>query len=162
MKDVTIYTDGACSGNPGRGGWGAILVHAGREKEMRGGFRWTTNNRMEILASIEGMKALKEPCRVDLVTDSKYLVDAMTKGWVKKWKSKGWMRTSKEKAKNADLWERLLVESERHELKWTWVRGHDGHVMNERADALAVEARDELATQEADFGFEKEQAFKSE
>jgi len=137
-ESVTIYTDGACSGNPGPGGWGAILVSGGREKELSGGEPRTTNNRMELTAVIEGLSALKRPCNVKLVTDSKYVVDAIEKGWALRWQKNGWMRSPKEKALNPDLWEKLLSLLKIHKVSFQWVKGHAGHPYNERCDALAV------------------------
>ena len=154
LPDIVIYTDGACSGNPGAGGYGAIMVYGQHEKELWGGFRLTTNNRMEILASIIGLEALNKPSKVKVVTDSRYLVDTITKGWAKKWRSKGWMRTPKEKAKNWDLWERMLPLCDEHDVTWQWVKGHSGHVMNERADVLAVQARDDRMCYDIDSFFE--------
>lgn len=138
LKNVELYTDGACSGNPGPGGWGLILKYKGREREMSGGERETTNNRMEITAVIEGLRALKEPCRVDVYSDSKYVVDAINLGWAKKWRANGWMRNKKEKALNAELWQELLRLLETHDVIFHWVKGHCGHPENERCDALAV------------------------
>lgn len=138
MKEVEIYTDGACRGNPGPGGWGAILVYRGREKELSGGERETTNNRMELTAVIEGLSALKEPCRVTLTSDSKYVVDAMLQGWAESWRSHGWKKSDRSAALNPDLWERLLNLSEKHEMTWIWVKGHAGHPYNERCDKLAT------------------------
>jgi len=137
---VEIYTDGACSGNPGPGGYGIILKFQDKQKELSGGFRKTTNNRMELLAAITGLKTLKERCRVSLYTDSKYIVDAITKGWVYRWRNNGWMRNKKEKALNADLWEELLRLLDYHEVEIKWVRGHAGNSENERADFLATQA----------------------
>ena len=138
MKQVSIYTDGACSGNPGPGGWGAILEWNGREKELSGGERETTNNRMELSGVIFALSALKEPCAVDLYTDSKYVFDAVDKGWVYTWRKNGWRKADKKPALNADLWEKLLLLTERHTVEIEWVRGHNGHPENERCDALAV------------------------
>ena len=138
MKQVTLYTDGACSGNPGPGGWGAILECEGRRKELSGGEANTTNNRMELTAVIEGLSALKYSCAVTLVSDSKYVIDAITKRWVYSWKAKGWKKADKSPALNVDLWEKLLIQLERHQMSYTWVRGHAGHPENERCDALAV------------------------
>ena len=135
---VSLYTDGACTGNPGPGGWGAILRCGGTEKELSGGEAQTTNNRMELTAAIEGLSALKRPCRVTLYSDSQYLVNAVTKGWAKRWQKNGWMRTKTEAALNPDLWERLLALLEQHEVTFVWVRGHAGHPENERCDRLAV------------------------
>lgn len=140
MKEIALYTDGACSGNPGPGGFGAILIYGTQEKELSGGFVTTTNNRMELMAAIVGLSALKEPCRVRLYSDSKYLVDAINLGWAEKWKSKGWMRTAKEPAANPDLWERLLLLLQTHTVTFHWVKGHAGHPQNERCDRLAVAA----------------------
>ena len=139
MKTVEIYTDGACSGNPGPGGWGAVLVYNGREKRISGGERSTTNNRMELTAAIEGLSALTEPCEVHLVSDSKYLVDGMTKGWARSWKSKGWKKSDGKPALNPDLWEKLLCLSEVHKITYEWIKGHAGHEYNEICDRLAVE-----------------------
>lgn len=138
MKDVELFTDGACSGNPGPGGWGAILRYRGVEKELSGGEANTTNNRMELSAAIEGLAALKEPCRVTLTSDSKYLTDGITKGWARSWKRNGWRKADKKPALNADLWERLLFQMDRHDVTIVWVKGHAGHPENERCDALAV------------------------
>ena len=138
MKHVSIYTDGACRGNPGRGGWGAVLVYNGVEKELSGGEAMTTNNRMELTAAIEALSALKEPCRVTLTSDSKYLVDAITQGWAESWRARGWKKADKSPALNPDLWEKLLVLLERHDVEFVWVKGHDGHPYNERCDKLAT------------------------
>ena len=137
MKEVQLYTDGACRGNPGRGGWGAILVYGKYEKEMSGGERETTNNRMELLAAISGLEALKEPCHVTLYSDSKYVVDAFLEGWVESWRQKGWRR-GKDELKNPDLWQRLYELTQHHDVKFVWVKGHDGHAYNERCDVLAT------------------------
>lgn len=137
MKSVVIYTDGACSGNPGAGGYGVVLLYGSARKELSEGYRLTTNNRMEVLAVIKGLEALKEPCEVMLYSDSKYVVDAIEKGWVKRWKANGWYRNKKEKASNVDLWERLLAQLERHQVRFQWVKGHANHPENERCDALA-------------------------
>ncbi|MGI6264970.1 MAG: ribonuclease HI [Acutalibacteraceae bacterium] len=138
MKQIDLFTDGACSGNPGPGGWGAILRFRGAEKELSGGEANTTNNRMELTAAIEGLSALKEPCRVTLTSDSKYLVDGVVKGWARSWRRNGWRKADKKPALNADLWEKLLLLLEIHEVEMVWVKGHDGHPENERCDALAV------------------------
>ena len=138
MKQVEIFTDGACSGNPGPGGYGTILRYKGIEKELSGGERETTNNRMELTAVIKGLEALKEKCEVTLYSDSKYFIDAIEKGWVYRWKENGWMRNKKEKALNPDLWERVLELFELHDVKLVWVKGHAGHPENERCDRLAV------------------------
>ena len=140
QKTVSIYTDGACLGNPGTGGYGVLLRYGSHEKSLSGGYRLTTNNRMEILAAIEGLKALKESCKVTLYSDSRYLVDAMTKGWVKKWQKNNWKRNKKEKAKNIDLWVMMLDLCQKHQVTFSWVKGHSGHPENEYCDRLAVEA----------------------
>ena len=139
-KQVIIYTDGACLGNPGPGGFGAILEIDGARVEKYGGFRLTTNNRMEIMAAITGLEFLSEKCSVTLFSDSQYLVKAMTEGWAVRWKANGWMRNSKEKAVNPDLWTRLLKLCEKHEVEFRWVRGHNNHAENERCDTLANDA----------------------
>ena len=139
MKTVTLYTDGACSGNPGPGGWGAILSYNGHELELSGGEAQTTNNRMELTAVIEGLSALKYGCAVTLVSDSKYVIDAITKGWVYSWKARGWRKADKSPALNVDLWEKLLPQLARHEMTYNWVKGHAGHPQNERCDEMAVE-----------------------
>ena len=138
MKHVEIYTDGACSGNPGKGGWGAVLVYNGKEKELGGFAPETTNNRMELTAVIEALKALKEPCSVTLTTDSKYVCDAINQGWVYSWEENNWRKADKKPALNVDLWEELLALLEEHEVEFIWVKGHDGHKYNERCDKLAV------------------------
>ena len=137
-KFVEIFTDGACSGNPGPGGWGAVLRFGEREKELSGGERETTNNRMELTAVIEALSRLKEPCRVKLTTDSKYVCDAVLKEWVYSWKNNGWKKADKKPALNVDLWEKLLPLLETHEVEFCWVKGHAGHPENERCDTLAV------------------------
>jgi ribonuclease HI len=136
LADVEIFTDGACSGNPGPGGWGAILRAGKTERELSGGAANTTNNRMEMMAAISALEALKRPCRVGLHTDSMYLRDGITK-WIAKWKRNGWRTAAKTPVKNADLWQRLEAAIERHDIRWVWVKGHAGHPENERADALA-------------------------
>lgn len=138
LSRVWIYTDGACSGNPGPGGWGAILRAGEHVKELSGGAANTTNNRMELTAVISALKALKRPCRVTLTSDSKYIIDAIEKGWAKKWQANGWMRNKKEKAQNPDLWEQLLDLLQVHQVEFVWVKGHAGHPENERCDQLAV------------------------
>ena len=140
MKQVEIFTDGACSGNPGPGGWGAILRYNGHEKELSGGAAVTTNNRMELSAVIFALEALKEPCEVKLYSDSQYVCNALSLGWAKKWQSQGWMRNKKEPALNPELWERLLSLCDIHKVEVNWVRGHAGHPENERCDRLAVAA----------------------
>ena len=144
MKKVDIYTDGACRGNPGRGGWGAVLVYNGREKELSGGEKETTNNRMELTAAIKALSMLREPCEVTLTSDSKYLIDAITKKWVYSWKAKNWKKSDGSKALNIDLWEELLPLLETHKVTFVWVKGHDGHPYNERCDKLATDFADNL------------------
>lgn len=138
MKKVTIYTDGACSGNPGPGGWGAILEWNGIEKELSGGERETTNNRMELTGVISALSALREPCEVELYTDSKYVCDAILQRWVYGWKAKGWIKADKKPALNVDLWEQLLPLLERHSVTFRWVKGHASNEKNNRCDKLAV------------------------
>jgi ribonuclease HI len=141
--DVVIYTDGACKGNPGPGGWGALLVYKGAEKELWGGDLNTTNNRMELMAAIAGLIALTRPCTVKLVTDSQYVMKGIQE-WLPNWKKRGWKTASKEPVKNADLWQKLDEEVNRHQVSWQWVRGHTGHPGNERADQLANRGVDEV------------------
>ena len=138
MKTVTLYTDGACSGNPGPGGWGAILEFNGVKKELSGGEPSTTNNRMELTAVIRGLEALKEPCRVELYSDSKYVIDGLSKGWAEGWKKRGWVKSDKKPALNPDLWERLLELTHIHSLSYHWVKGHANNPKNNRCDKLAV------------------------
>lgn len=138
MKKVNIYTDGACSGNPGPGGWGAVLVYNEIEKKMSGAEETTTNNRMELTAVIMALKALKEPCEVTLTTDSKYVCDAINKEWVFGWKKNGWRKADKKPALNVDLWEMLLELISKHNVEFVWVKGHNGHKYNEICDQLAV------------------------
>lgn len=138
MKEVIIYTDGACSGNPGPGGWGTILDYKGRQKELSGGERQTTNNRMELTAVIEGLKALKEKCIVTVITDSKYVSDGINLGWAKSWKANNWRKKDKKPALNPELWEELLSLIDRHIVTVKWIKGHAGHPENERCDKLAV------------------------
>lgn len=137
MKKLDIYTDGACSGNPGAGGYGVVMLYKGARKELSQGYKTTTNNRMEVLAVIKGLEALKEPCEVTLYSDSKYVVDSITKGWVYNWKKKNWIKSDKKKALNVDLWERLLALLEKHNVEFVWVKGHAENVENERCDELA-------------------------
>ena len=138
LKYVEIFTDGACSGNPGPGGWGAILRYNGRERELSGGEKETTNNRMELTAAIEALSALKEHCKVRLVTDSKYMADGITLGWAESWRKNNWRKADKKPALNPDLWEKLLDLIKTHEVTIDWVKGHAGHPENERCDQLAV------------------------
>ena len=138
MKTVTLYTDGACSGNPGPGGWGAILEYQGIEKEMSGGEKSTTNNRMELTAVIAGLSALKEPCIVELYSDSKYVIDGLSKGWAAGWQKNGWRKADKKPALNPELWEQLLALTQQHEMRYHWVKGHAENPKNNRCDALAV------------------------
>ena len=145
MTEVVIYTDGACSGNPGPGGWGAVLRWKDTEKELYGGDPLTTNNRMELMAAIQALEALQRPAKVDLYTDSKYLLDGITK-WIKGWQRNGWLTSAKKPVKNDDLWRRLSEAMSRHEVTWLWVKGHAGDPGNERADALARRGIEEAAT----------------
>lgn len=138
MKKIEIFTDGACSGNPGKGGWGAILRFGEYQKELSGGEKNTTNNRMELTAVIEALKALKEPCEVVITTDSKYVSDAVTLGWAENWRKNGWKKADKKPALNVDLWEQLLQLLSQHKVTFNWVKGHAGHIENERCDQLAV------------------------
>ena len=144
MKHVDIYTDGACRGNPGRGGWGAILVYGSREKELSGGERMTTNNRMELMGAIAAMEALREPCDITLTSDSKYLTDAINKGWLVSWKKNGWVKADRKPVLNAELWQRLDGLLQTHTVRFVWVHGHRGHEYNERCDALATAFADSL------------------
>ena len=139
MKKVTVYTDGACSGNPGPGGWCAILVYNQNEKLISDGEKETTNNRMELTAVVSALEALKTECSVDIVSDSKYVVDAINKGWLESWQKKNWRKADGKPVLNVDLWQRLVVQLERHEVSFVWVKGHDGHGYNERCDEAAVE-----------------------
>lgn len=139
LPNVIIHTDGACSGNPGPGGWGAILEFGDARKELKGGERDTTNNRMELLAAISALEALKKPCSVDLTTDSQYVRQGIT-SWIHNWKRNGWKTADKKPVKNADLWQELLAAAKPHKIKWQWVKGHAGHPENERADKLASDA----------------------
>ncbi len=141
---VEIYTDGACRGNPGPGGWGVLLRYQGKEKELYGGEKETTNNRMELTAAIMGLEALSRSCQVRLTTDSKYVMDGLTQ-WLPNWKRRGWMTAAKKPVKNADLWRRLDEAAARHQVEWAWVRGHTGHPENELADQLANRGIDEMA-----------------
>ena len=139
MKKVTVYTDGACSGNPGPGGWSAILVYNGVEKAISGGEKETTNNRMELAAVVTALGILKEPCEVVIVSDSKYVVDAINKGWLKSWQQKNWKKADGKAVLNIELWQSLVPLLEKHKVEFSWVKGHDGHGYNERCDSMAVE-----------------------
>ncbi len=143
MKVVEIFTDGACRGNPGPGGWGALLRYGGVERELFGGELDTTNNRMELQAAIEALKALSRPCSVDLTTDSVYVRNGITT-WLDNWKKKGWKTAARKPVKNVDLWQALDEENQRHQVRWHWVKGHSGHAENERADQLANRGIDQL------------------
>lgn len=154
MKQVEIFTDGSSRGNPGPGGYGTVVRYGAHARELAQGFRKTTNNRMEILAAIAGLELLKEPCRVTIHSDSRYLVDAQTKGWVEGWKKRDWVKKDKKAVKNVDLWKRLEKAATPHEIDWRWVKGHAGHEMNERCDDLATRAADgELGGLVDDRGF---------
>jgi ribonuclease HI len=137
MQHVDIFTDGGCLGNPGRGGYGAILACGPHRRELSGGYQYTTNNRMELIACIVALEALKRKCDVTVFSDSKYVVNGIDKGWAAKWKRNNWQRNSQDRAENVDLWERLLSLTEKHKVKFMWVKGHDGHLENERCDQLA-------------------------
>ncbi len=143
MDHVEIFTDGACSGNPGPGGWGVVMRAKNTERELAGAEKDTTNNRMEMMAVIAGLEALKRPCKVTVTTDSQYVMKGMTE-WLPGWKAKNWRTASKQPVKNADLWQRMEAAAAKHQLEWHWVRGHTGHAENERADQLAVAARETL------------------
>ena len=143
-KRIAIFTDGACKGNPGPGGWGALLRMGRHEKELSGGEPDTTNNRMELTAAIKALNALIEPCEVDLYSDSKYVIDGITK-WVEGWKKRGWVNASKQPVRNADLWHELIAATDRHDVHWNWVKGHSGHAENDRVDKLASDAADAIA-----------------
>ena len=142
LPQVEIFTDGACSGNPGPGGWAAVLVFGMHEKELSGGEKKTTNNRMELTGVISALTALKEPCTVELYSDSKYVIDALSKGWAESWRQKGWKKADKKPALNPDLWEKLLELAEKHEMRYHWVKGHADNEFNNRCDKLAVAERD--------------------
>jgi len=154
LKHVTVYTDGACIGNPGPGGYGAVLLYQDHRRELSGGFRKTTNNRMEIMAAIVGLEALKEKCKIKLYSDSAYLVKAMSEGWAERWRAHGWMRNKKERALNPDLWERLLQLCEHHEVEFTWIKGHAVSSENVRCDELAMQAAQQ-SNLPVDDGYEK-------
>jgi len=140
MKQVVVHTDGGCKGNPGKGGFGVVMVFGKHRREISAGFRRTTNNRMELLAAISALETLIEPCEVELHSDSRYLIDAIVKKWIDGWKRKGWVTADKRPVKNRDLWERLLIASAPHKVDWRWVKGHAGHAENERCDELANQA----------------------
>lgn len=159
LTSVTIYTDGACVPNPGPGGYAAVLIAGNKRREITGGRRRTTNNRMEILAAIAGLEALNRPCRVTLFSDSRYLVDAMTEGWALRWRANGWKRNRKERAVNTDLWGRLLDLCQTHEVEFRWVQGHAGDTENERCDALSGSAA-AVAGLPADTEYEEQEARK--
>ena len=149
MKHIQIFTDGACSGNPGPGGWGAILRYKAHEKELSGGEAETTNNRMELMALIAALEQLKEPCEIDLCSDSQYVINGLQKGWAKGWRARGWKKADKSPALNSDLWARLLDLSEAHTIHYNWIKGHAGHPENERCDRLAVEQRKRFGGRQA-------------
>ena len=140
LKKVEIYTDGACTGNPGKGGYGAVLIYNGNEKRISKGFRKTTNNRMELMAAIEALKLLKEECEVDLSSDSRYLTDAINQNWLSSWQKNGWKKADKKPVLNRDLWEELLFHINKHKVTFIWVKGHNGNPYNEICDSMAVEA----------------------
>ena len=143
MKEVELFTDGACRGNPGMGGWGVVMRFGAHEKDLYGGEQETTNNRMELMAAIQGLQALKKPCRVKLTTDSQYVRQGILE-WMPRWKKNGWKTSAKQAVKNQDLWQQLDTEAQRHQVEWHWVKGHAGHPENERADELANRGIDEL------------------
>ncbi len=149
MKHIHIYTDGACKGNPGRGGWGTILVYGAHEKELSGGEVLTTNNRMELMAVISGLEALREPCEVTLTSDSTYVINSITKKWLWGWEKKNWVKSGNAPVPNADLWKRLIAAMAPHTIEWVWVRGHNGHPYNERCDRLAVAAAERAGEADA-------------
>lgn len=157
LKDVVIYTDGSCLRNPGPGGYGTVLLHGETRLELSGGFNKTTNNRMEIMAAIAGLEALKEKCQVTVFSDSKYMVESIEKGWARKWRQNHWRLTTRGKALNADLWNKLLSLCDYHNIKFKWVKAHAGIVENERCDQLALEAA-KLPNQPLDQGYEEFQA----
>jgi|SRR5438552_7750171 len=156
LKEITIFSDGACLGNPGPGGYGAVLIYRGHRRELAGGFSRTTNNRMELIAAISGLAALREPCSVTLFSDSEYVVNGMTKGWARRWRARGWRRENNKPALNWDLWDQLLQLTEKHRVTFQWVKGHAGHTENERCDQLAVEAA-QGSSLAIDCGFESPQ-----
>jgi ribonuclease HI len=154
IKEVTLYTDGACEPNPGSGGWGVVLIYGNHRKELSGGFQLSTNNRMEIIAAIKGLETLKAPCKVTLYSDSEYLVNAMMQGWVRRWQRDNWWRNKEEKAANVDLWGKLLDLCNKHQVEFVWIKAHAGNPENERCDQLSLEAlkQDDLTTDE---GYQK-------
>jgi ribonuclease HI len=154
MKRVTVHTDGSSKGNPGPGGYGVVLRHGAHRKELSGGYRRTTNNRMELLACIVALRTLREPCAVELHSDSRYVVDGVTKGWAASWRARGWRKADKNRPENVDLWSELLDLLDKHEVTFRWLRGHAGHPENERCDRLAVRAADQPALPPDD-GYEK-------
>lgn len=154
LKSITIYTDGSCLNNPGPGGYGIVLIYGEHRKELSGGFRLTTNNRMEMMAAIVALQTLNQKCAVTLHSDSQYLINAITKGWAKRWQENGWQRNKKEKAVNPDLWEQLLTLCDQHEVTFRWVKGHAGNAENERCDRLAVQAAQGSELQ-VDVGYEQ-------
>ena len=153
QKRVTIYTDGACLGNPGPGGYGVVLLYDDHRKELSGGYRLTTNNRMELTAAIKGLAALKKPCAVELFSDSEYVVNAVEKGWARRWRANGWYRPNKKMAENRDLWQELLSLCDRHQVHFEWIKGHAGHAENERCDQLAFQSA-RMPNLSADKGYE--------
>jgi ribonuclease HI len=157
LKTVTIYTDGSCLNNPGPGGYGIVLLYGSNRKELSGGFRRTTNNRMEMMAAIVALQSLKEPCAVTLHSDSQYLINAMTKGWAKRWRANGWKRNKKDKAINPDLWQQLLDLDQHHKIQFRWVKGHAGNEENECCDRLAVAAAKQQDLP-PDLGYEQPEA----
>jgi ribonuclease HI len=157
LQRVMIYTDGACLGNPGPGGYGVVLLYGDHRRELSGGYRLTTNNRMELTAAIQGLAALKKPCEVELFSDSEYVVNAVEKGWARRWRANGWYRPNKKMAENRDLWKELLRLCERHHVRFKWIRGHAGHPENERCDQLAFEAA-QLPNLPVDAGYEESSA----
>ena len=154
LRHVTVYTDGACIGNPGPGGYGVVLIYQDQRRELSGGYRRTTNNRMELTAAIVGLEALKERCRVTLYSDSQYLVNATSQGWAKRWQAKGWMRSRRQKALNPDLWERLLQLCDYHEVDFEWIKGHARSPENLRCDELAMQAAEQTDLP-TDHGYER-------
>ncbi len=160
MKEVIAFTDGSCLGNPGPGGWGIILRYANQDKEFSGGFRYTTNNRMELIAAIFALEQLKEPCVVRIYTDSKYLCDAVEKHWLSAWQKNNWRTAGKKCVKNQDLWKRLQLQLVRHKVTFSWIQGHSGHIENERCDVLArIEASKNTLPEDIGFIHDNEKSF---